>query len=164
MCIKNDIWILQHSQIINPFNMEQVNPASYDLQVDKDFVNLLSDEGFDIHHLGKLRLMKGSTVLASTVEYIKMPIDVAGTIYLKSNLARQGLDHALAGWVDPGFEGQITLELHAHRDIILSPGQCIVQLVFHGMEHPSDEPYQGRYQYQVGPTEAREEVAYPIEE
>lgn len=159
MCIKNDNWIVNNRHIIKPFNIAQVNPASYDLRMDSDVIGLELGQEITLGYEIGIEMKKGFAVLASTIEHIKMPIDVAGTVYLKSSLARQGLDHALAGWVDPGFAGTLTLELHAHRDIVLNAGQCIIQIVFHGMDHPPKFPYQGRYQYQVGPTEARKEVA-----
>jgi hypothetical protein len=52
---------------------------------------------------------------------------------LKSSAARNGLDHALAGWVDPGFDGTLTLELHAHRPIELFAGKAYVQMIVAAM-------------------------------
>lgn len=95
-------------------------------------------------------------ILATTPEFVRIPNDAAATIYLKSSRAREGLDHALAGWIDPGFCGQITLELHAHRPVILTAGQRVVQLVMMSLTAPALKPYSGRYQGQRGPTMRRE--------
>jgi dCTP deaminase len=80
---------------------------------------------------------------------------MAGAVYLKSSMARLGLDHALAGWVDPGFEGNLTLELHAHREITLHAGQRVVQIVLFDIDQTALRPYSGKYKGQVGPTKAK---------
>ena len=142
-------WAQEH---MTPFDPECINPASIDLRIARQIVNLHdnSERQFET-----LELKPGDLVLASTVEYIEMPDDCAGVLYLKSSLARQGLDHALAGFVDPGFCGTLTLELHAHRQIQLMAYQRIIQLVMYRMEGPAEDPYRGRYQNQVGPTRSR---------
>ena len=103
----------------------------------------------------RIVLNPGDAILVCTIEYIRMPNDCAGTVYLKSSLARQGLDHALAGFVDPKFEGQLTLELHAHCPIVLTHGQRIIQLVLNRLEYKPEVTYNGKYQGQTGPTGAR---------
>ncbi|HEY8022351.1 MAG TPA: hypothetical protein VIH93_14700, partial [Thermoanaerobaculia bacterium] len=57
-------------------------------------------------------LFPGEVVLASTIEYVKIPRSVACDLKLKSTLGRLWINHSMAGWCDPGFEGNITLELH----------------------------------------------------
>ena len=68
----------------------------------------------------------------------------------RSSIGRIGLLVENAGWVDPGFEGELTLELYiANRlPIRLSSGRRICQLLFARMDRPSSEPYQGKYQGQ----------------
>lgn len=136
---------------VNPFDFDCINPASIDLKLGPEVVNLETDRGFGIV---QLCIRPGDAYLASTLEYIKMPTNCAGVLYLKSSLARQGLDHALAGFVDPGFEGQLTMELHSHRPVTLYPGQRIVQLVLYECYEPV-RPYNGRYQGQKGPTRCK---------
>lgn len=96
-----------------------------------------------------------TAILASTQEFVRLPIDLAGDVKLKSSMARSGLDHSLAGWIDPGFEGRITLELHAHRQVTLKAGQRVCQILLHRMSEIPAMPYTGRYQYQTAPTPAR---------
>ena len=171
--IKSDNWLLEYGMgIFEPFNREQVNPASYDLRLDNRYIDL---------HIGKsivgdqiiLQPPKyniftftsspddlnpytpGSAILASTWEYVKIPDDLCGAVFLKSSMARLGLDHALAGWVDPGFEGNLTLELHAHRPITLTAGQRVIQIVLYELDQISAHPYSGRYKGQTGPTMAK---------
>ena len=138
---------------VKPFDPACINPASVDLRIATDHViglNGWEHNGSPLLHLGI-----GNLVLVSTIEYIKMPHDCAGVVYLKSSLARQGLDHALAGFIDPGFCGSLTLELHAHCPITLHHNQRIIQLVLHRLETPPESTYHGKYQGQTGPTSAR---------
>lgn len=167
--IKTDKWLLEHGpEIFFPFNPEQVNPASYDLKLDNRFIDLHSGKSIVVDEIlleppklifnsikDQYSLEYGSAVLASTWEYIKLPNGYTATVFLKSSMARLGLDHALAGWVDPGFEGNLTLELHAHRGIKLLAGQRVVQLVIEDADGLSENPYAGKYKGQTGPTIAR---------
>lgn len=151
--IKSDNWLLDYGMaVFNPFNISQVNPASYDLKIDNRFVDLHTGKEFTSD---EITLTRDTAILASTWEYIKMPDDVAGAVFLKSSMARLGLDHALAGWVDPGFEGNLTLELHAHREVTLHAGQRVIQIVLYDLDQISMKPYAGRYKGQTGPTKAR---------
>lgn len=154
MTVLNDNFIKNLGNLgnITPYSPLQVNPASYDLCLDNNYIDLSTDEKVIWK---ELYIKPGEAYLASTVEYIKMPNNIAGVLYLKSSLARLGLDHALAGWIDPGFEGNLTLELHSHRPICLSAGQRIVQIVFHLLDAPAENPYSGKYKGQKGPTLAK---------
>jgi len=138
---------------LNPFNIGCVNPASVDLRVNTKHVIRL--DGGIVHNSLKYAILPGAPVLLSTVEYIRMPNDCAGVLYLKSSMARQGLDHALAGFIDPGFCGELTMEFHAHYPVTVSHGQRVVQLVLYRLESPPEETYHGKYQNQRGPTRAR---------
>ena len=152
--VLNDGWIKNFGErgFINPYNPLQVNPASYDLTLDNQYIDLETSEVIDWK---ELHIKPGEAYLASTREYIWFPDNVSGVLYLKSSLARLGLDHALAGWIDPGFQGNLTLELHSHRPIVLSAGQPIVQVVFYLLDAPSENPYKGKYSGQKGPTIAK---------
>ena len=138
---------------IIPFYEECINPASVDLRIST--VDVITLQGVEHTNPERIVLTPGDAILVCTIERIRMPYDCAGTVYLKSSLARQGLDHALAGFVDPGFRGQLTLELHAHCPIVLTHGQRIIQLVLHRLEAEPEVVYAGKYQDQQGPTGAR---------
>lgn len=156
--ILNDTFIINWAiDNVDPFEPLHVNPASLDLTLGGDYKDLLTGEKYTLAPNEQFVINPGDAILASTTEYICMPETHAGTIYLKSSLARLGLDHALAGWIDPGFEGEITLELHAHRPVILTRGQRICQLVLSEMIARPAISYKvrGRYNKQRGPTEAR---------
>ena len=84
-------------------------------------------------------LSPGSFCLAETRECFNLPDDISAQFVLKSSRAREGLNHLLAGWCDPGWHGsKLTLELKNERryhDIPLYPGLKIGQMVFHVMSN-----------------------------
>ncbi len=143
------------SALVSPLGDGCINPASIDLRIDGHFIDLHTGEPFQDDCIA---IQPGDAILATTIEIVRIPVDAAASIYLKSSMARKGLDHALAGWIDPGFQGQITLELHAHRPLTLTRGQRVIQMVVWSLNAPSAKPYQGRYQFQRGPTPARTEA------
>lgn len=156
MCVLTDGMIISIGQIvIDPFHIEQVNPASYDLRIGGQVIDLATGQLMLYDYGEAIQLYHGKAILATTIEKVTLPSALAGWVALKSSAARSGLDHALAGWIDPGFVGQITLELSAHREVTLVVGQRICQIVFHQCVAPAIEPYNGKYQNQVGVTPAR---------
>lgn len=147
------IWQWAADGGVNPFDETCINPCSIDLKLGNEFIDLENDRRFTAD---SITIEIGQAILATTVEHIKMPAWAAGVVYLKSSLARAGLDHALAGFVDAGFEGTLTMEFHAHRSITLFASERVIQLVLHKLEAEPDKLYSGRYQGQRGPTGARE--------
>lgn len=147
------VWA-QSQQGITPFDSACINPSSIDLKLGNQFIHLSNDG--EVTQTDSIIINPGDAYLATTMEYIRMPDYASGVVYLKSSLARQGLDHALAGFVDVGFCGQITMELHSHRAIELQAGQRVIQLVLYRLDAKPDNLYNGRYQNQTGPTKARE--------
>lgn len=146
------VWSIHNENLVTPFDAACVNPASIDLRIGGQFIHLDSGDTFED---SEIIIFPGHAILATTIEIVHIPNHAAASIYLKSSLARQGLDHTLAGWIDPGFNGQITMELHAHRPIRLQAGQRVIQMVVSSLSAPALKPYQGRYQGQRGPTSAR---------
>ena len=90
-------------------------------------------------------LSPGSFCLAETRECFNLPEDVSAQFVLKSSRAREGLNHLLAGWCDPGWHGsKLTLELkneRRHCPIRLWPGLKIGQMVFHFMSQVPQASY-----------------------
>lgn len=160
--IKNDRWIRSWGSQggVTPFQPEQVNAASYDVRVSEHWICPTRDpEEFRAPHI---KLFPGEVVLASTIEIVRIPHDVACDLKLKSTLGRLWINHSLAGWCDPGFEGQITLELQnlGPEPFILEAGRRIAQLIFIRMEEKPEVPYGAplsgsHYQGQLGTTRAR---------
>jgi dCTP deaminase len=94
------------------------------------------------------RLRPGEFALAHTVETFNLPDYISAEFKLRSSVARAGLNHALAGWCDPGWHGaQLTLELASmlrYHEIEVSPGMRIGQVIFY-----SHEPVPGIASYSV---------------
>jgi len=108
-------------------------------------------------------LAPGMFVLANTIETIGLCDEYAARVEGKSSLGRLGLMvHSTAGFIDPGFRGQITLELSNvnNSPIMLTPGMLIAQLCVFELKSPARKPYGSdglgsRYQGQQGPTASR---------
>ena len=108
-------------------------------------------------------LLPGDFVLGSTMEIISLPDYIVGRIEGKSTLGRVALAiHATAGFIDPGFNGDLTLEISnlARHIIRLRPGMKIGQMALMMMDKPARRPYGhpelgSHYQNQRGPTNAR---------
>lgn len=163
---------------LEPLDMDLLQPSSFDVRIDRFFrlfdnhkyafidpaeqqdeltrlVEVAPDEPFILH--------PGEFVLGSTYEFVSLPDNIAARLEGKSSLGRLGLvTHSTAGFVDPGFNGHVTLELSnmATLPIKLWPGMKIGQLCFFQLSSPSETPYGSakylnRYQGQRGPTASR---------
>ncbi|MCB1035286.1 MAG: dCTP deaminase [Acidobacteria bacterium] len=160
--IKPDHWIREWGKNggVEPFEPSQVNSASYDVRVCDHWICPTRDpEDFQAP---EIKLFPGEVLLASTLEYVRIPRNVACDLKLKSTLGRLWINHSLAGWCDPGFEGTITLELQnlGPEPFVLEAGRRIAQLIFITMETEPEvaygEPGSGsHYQGQTGTTRAR---------
>lgn len=148
--------------LITPYSIEQLNPASYDVTLGSKILVETRLEGrvpIDISKKGFM-MAPGAFVLAHTVEVIKLPSHIESTFQLKSSRGREGYEHAMAGYIDPGFEGQITLELsnlNQYTYLPLKPGMRIGQLRFMLMADVPDKPYSktGRYHKDMGVVESK---------
>jgi dCTP deaminase len=165
--IKPDHWIRKFGETggIEPFNPEQVNPASYDVTLGNHWIcptrapeEIVADT---------ITLFPGEVLLATTREYLKMPRDVVCDLKLKSSLGRLWLNHSLSGWIDCNFQGQVTLELQnlGPYPRLLTTGMPVAQLIFLGMESPPEIAYgeggKGHYQGQTGATKAWSDKFFP---
>jgi dCTP deaminase len=160
--IKPDRWIREwgRNHGVTPFEESQVNAASYDVRVSEHWICPTRDP--EEFRASRIKLFPGEVVLASTMEYVRIPRDVACDLKLKSTLGRLWINHSLAGWCDPGFEGEITLELQnlGPQPFILEAGRRIAQLIFIAMESEPEVAYgdpgsSSHYQGQRGTTPAR---------
>ena len=164
--------------VIDPLDAARIQPSSVDLKLDRLFRVFrnhtagLIDVKEDLEDLtelvqvaedGVFMLHPGEFVLGSTYERIALGDDLVGRLDGKSSLGRLGLlIHSTAGFIDPGFDGHITLELSnvASLPITLYPGMRIGQISFLAMTTPADHPYGSgplgsKYQGQRGPTPSR---------
>jgi dCTP deaminase len=162
---------------IEPFDPDLMQPSSLDVRVDRYFrvfrnsrypyidvkreqeglTELVEtdDEPFILH--------PGEFVLGSTLERVTLPDDLVARLEGKSSLGRLGLlIHSTAGFIDPGWDGHVTLELSnvANLPITIYPGMKIGQLSFVQLTEPAERPYGAegvgsKYQGQRGPTPSR---------
>ena len=145
---------------IFPLEDKQVQPASVDITLGNTF-SIIEDVTSGIidptqpityktFNTNNFLLLPGQFVLATTREYVKLPDNLTAFVEGRSSWGRLGLFIQNAGWVDPGFEGEITLELYnANRCAIeLSEGLRIGQLVFAKMKKNAINSYNGKYQKQ----------------
>ena len=152
---------------VDPLSPEQIQPASIDvrlgthfLKVDEnrsDVIRLDSEVRYEELEQEEIVIPPLSFLLATTQEYLRLPDDVTAFVEGRSSIGRIGLFIQNAGWVDPGFEGNITLELfNANRlPIRLRSGRRIWQLVFAQMDQKSSNPYRGKYLGQLKATGSR---------
>lgn len=152
---------LANSGLVNPYNMAHLSPSSIDLTIgDKIKIESLDDNNdgwVEVDITDGYQLRPHEFVLASTREWITMPEDCLGMVILRSTAARAGYDHSLSGLIDPGFKGEITLELCNRlnlRSLNLQAGQRLLQIVVFNLDKAPFHHYgaTGNYNGQEGPT------------
>ncbi|ADL05196.1 dCTP deaminase [Lacrimispora saccharolytica] len=153
--------------LIEPVEKAQIQPASVDIRLGNTFsvvedspsgiITMQNAIRYKTIQAEKYLLLPGQFVLATTQEYFVMPDNLTAFVEGRSSLGRMGLFIQNAGWVDPGFEGEITLELfNANRCAIeLQSGRRVGQLVFAQLDEKALNPYKGKYQGQTGATGSR---------
>ncbi|MBR6873785.1 MAG: dCTP deaminase [Ruminococcus sp.] len=153
--------------VAEPLTEGQIQPASIDIRLGNTFavvedtpsgiITLESEIHYKTITADTYLIMPGQFVLATTMEYFELPDDLTAFVEGRSSLGRMGLFIQNAGWVDPGFKGEITLELfNANRCAIeLKAGRRVGQLVFAKLDDRALNPYNGKYQGQTGATGSR---------
>jgi dCTP deaminase len=162
---------------IEPYDESLLQPSSVDVRVDRyfrvfhnaryPFIDVREPQE-DLTELVKVDeepfiLHPGEFVLGSTLERIRLPDDLVARLEGKSSLGRLGLlIHSTAGFIDPGWDGHVTLELSnvANLPITIYHGMKIGQLSFVQLSEPAESPYGSgglgsKYQGQKGPTPSR---------
>jgi len=127
-----------------------------------DVSNFNSDEEMEVFEADHLILGPYQFCLGSTVERVRLPADLRGVLYGRSSLARLGLVvHTVAGNLDPGFDGEITLELLnvGSRTLKIPAGWRIAHVSFEELDKAAGQPYgikkNSKYQGQTGATASR---------
>jgi dCTP deaminase len=164
--------------LIDPYDASLLQPSSVDVRVDRYFrvfhnaryayidVKKPQDDLTELVEVDEetpFILHPGEFVLASTLERIRLPDDLVARLEGKSSLGRLGLlIHSTAGFIDPGWDGHVTLELSnvANLPITIYHGMKIGQLSFVQLSEPAETPYGSdelgsKYQGQQGPTPSR---------
>lgn len=135
-----------------------VNPASLDVRLGNTLlIESVEEPGFvpvSIEHCTREKpyeLVPGQFVLADTIEVLNMPDNLAAQFALKSSRAREGFEHLLSGWIDPGFiDSTLTLELKNARQLQrlkVWPGMRIGQIIFMRMSKKPEVLYWQRGHY-----------------
>jgi len=150
---------------ISPFDLECLQPASYDCRLGNEFLFLDTTKVTYISNKESIPYKKmvvddtitipaKSFVLATTQEIVTLAPNVTGFVEGRSSIGRLGLFVQNAGLIDAGFSGNITLELFNANDVplVLEVGTRICQLVFFEMRHDAINSYCGKYQNQKGTT------------
>src|SRR3954447_8290470 len=164
--------------VIDPYDESLLQPSSVDVRVDRFFrvfhnarypyidvkqpQEELTEE-VEIDDERPFILHPGEFVLGSTLERVTLPDDLVARLEGKSSLGRLGLlIHSTAGFIDPGWDGHVTLELSnvAHLPGTISPEMKIRQISFVQRPEPAATPYGSgtigsKYQGQRGPTPSR---------
>ena len=153
---------LAEQGLVQPYNKRHLQPCSIDLTLGQHLKveNPSSADAvwMDVQLDGTyFSLSPGEFILAHTEETVKIPEDCCGDLVLRSSAARAGFDHCLSGLCDPGFEGQLTLELRnnlRNHHLKIEAGMRICQLVIYKLDYPAETPYalRGSYQNQMGAT------------
>lgn len=174
--------------VIDPLKDEQqIQPSSVDMRLGDEFkvFKVIKKPYIDPKDEEDIaEYMESSTVpegeafiihpnefaLATTQEYVKVPDDLVARVEGRSSMGRLGVTmHVTAGYVDPGFEGRITLEISniGAMPVALYPGQRVCQLVFETMTTPAELPYghpkrNSKYMKQLKPESSRVKLDYEL--
>lgn len=162
---------------IQPFDPNLVQPSSVDVRLDARFLVFRntkrpfidtkqpSDDLMELVEVGPdepMYLHPSEFILGSTVERVRIPDDLVARLEGRSSLGRLGIViHSTAGYIDPGFDGHITLEISnlASLPIALYPGMRIGQISFIRMTSPAERAYGpgrgSKYHGQQLPTASR---------
>ncbi|MCP4815959.1 MAG: dCTP deaminase [Planctomycetaceae bacterium] len=157
----NSLTNLAISGLVKPFIAENVQGSSIDLTLGETIkVEAPVGSGgkwFDTNIKDAYDLAPGEFILAHTEETITIPSGCSAMVLLRSSAARAGYEHSLAGWCDPGFKGQLTLELRNNcrfHHLPVQAGMRLCQLIVHKLDESAANPYsiRGNYQGQTGVT------------
>lgn len=148
--------------LVDPYLPSNIQGSSIDLTLGSTIKveNMESTSGEkwrDIDITRPYALHPGEFILAHTAETVSIPEDCSAMVLLRSSAARAGYDHSLAGWCDPSFTGEITLELRnnlRYHSLPVQAGMRLCQLVVHELEAAPENLYavRGNYQGQKGAT------------
>lgn len=155
--------------MIQPWSHNQLQPASYDVRLGRELRTehgVAFQLGTEPGEMLDWVMSPGQFLLGHTEEYFRIPTHLCARVDGKSSVGRLGLAvHVTAGFIDPGFQGQITLELKCHNQMkgfVLRPGMLIAQVTFHRLTDAPERLYGdpalgSHYQNQVGATPAWKE-------
>lgn len=159
VCILSDRDILERLEKkelgIEPFVEKNLTPNGVDLTVKEIVIRPAPDR----HQSGDVKIPAGASFLISTREFVTMPADAAGQLWIRSSYARRGILAAF-GKVEAGFAGELTIGCvnSSPEPVTIPIGDRFCQLAFERLHSPPLKPYKersGNYQGQRGVTLAR---------
>ena len=160
-------YLKEKKLLIEPLEDLQIQPGSVDFRLGNHYLkisehdltnlDLKSQPVYEEIIREEVVIPPHSFLLATTKEYVKLPDDLTAFVEGRSSIGRLGLFIQNSGWVDPGFEGEITIELYNANSlpIKLMSGVRICQLVFAKLDQTAENPYRGKYQGQRKATGSR---------
>ena len=128
--------------LIYPFFYDQMQPCSYDLRLASD-LKTIRGKTINLND-GDYTLKPNEFILGSTFECIHIPNNISAFVDGKSSLGRLGISvHITAGFIDAGFEGNVTLEIKNNSDnqFKLSKNMLIGQIIFFELKDECMRPY-----------------------
>lgn len=141
--------------VIDPFESNQVQGATYDFRVGKQGATTSSKKIVNIEDEGYLLLKPGDFAIVVVLEQLRLSPQYVGRFGLRSKYARKGLIATTGPQIDPGYDGRLILGLTnlTPKAVSLPYKDDIVSVEFHRLEKPSTKPYSGPYQkkYELGP-------------
>lgn len=149
--------LIEEEGIFENYDIQNVGPASYELRIGSA-LSISNDIEYPIGVGEEFVLRETSHTLIGTMEKIKMPKYLVGTMFLKSRYGRGGFLPWGQGLVDPGYEGNLTislLNLSQHPKIFVG-GDKICHITFQYLETETDKPYDGVYKGSEGATGPKE--------
>lgn len=164
--------LIHHGVDGDPINPNDIQPASVDVHLEhlleeeweQPFIGDMRQEPRLVatRKVGRVILMPKQFILGTTAESVRVPNNMAAVIEGKSSLGRLGIKIQNAGFIDPGFNGQITLEIlneHHIRWNRLEAGMPIAQVRFMWLDQVVVRPYgstelKSHYQFQMGATQS----------
>ena len=153
---RNILELQGEMELIYPFHHDHLQPCSYDVRLSDDLKTVRGKQ-ISLKHDDYV-LKPNEFILGSTIEKVKLPSTVSAFLDGKSGLGRKGIGtHITAGFIDAGFEGNVTLEIKNNSDkqFKLSEGMLIGQLIFFELKSECMRPYgsdglNNHYQNSVG--------------
>lgn len=137
--------VLSDTEILESLKTGEIKLEPNDLSA------CLNPAGYDLRCSKRVVLKTKQYELVATMETVELGLDVVGFMHIRSSLAREGIIGSFAV-VDPGFRGQLTLNLYnvSDKEVKIRKGERIVQIVFHKLGSSAKKGYNGSYQNSKG--------------
>ena len=147
---------------IQPWNPDRLQPASYDLTLGSHarWWEPGDLQPWEAPYFDGITVKQGHFYLLHTAEVVTLGNGIGAQVVGKSTWARKGLIVEAAGWVDPGFSGQLVLEVTnmSPVPVVVNVGDPIAQIIFMELKSPALRPYGkergSHYHGQMGATPA----------